>query len=250
MSRKVAILASAAALAAGLTPLISSAGAASVVFPKAGCYDLTDPAGDANYLEPQVPSDPDLDILGVTFQVTKTDLKWFIKVKQLADGPMAADGHRFSLYFDFADHQFAASGSHFAHGTGAIRDGLAQTGQAGHSVQLGVDVPAVVPDTVPPSAAYLNKGFVTSGLTYTFDTAHSMVIGDLPLSDIKKYAGRSFAGRIQGVGVAASEDRYYVSQGADSTESDNSTASFSGTFVAGANKCFPQPKKPAPKKKR
>lgn len=248
-SRKAAILASATVLAAGLTPLITSADAASVVFPKAGCYDLADGAGDANYLEPQVPSDPDLDILGVSFQVTKTDLKWFIKVKQLADGPVAADGHRFALYFDFADHQFAASGSHFAHGSGAIRDGLAKTGEAGGVTQLGVDVPAVVPD-VPPSAAYLNKGFVTSSLTYTFDTAHSVVIGDLPLADIKKYAGRAFGGRILGVGVTASEDRYYVSQPADSTESGNSSSSFSGTFVVGANKCFPQPKKPAPKKKK
>ena len=250
MSRKAAVLASGALLAAGLTPLVSSAGAASaaVVFPKAGCFDLNDPSGDANYANGNVPTDPDLDILGVAFQVTATDLKWYVKVKKLADGPVASDGHRFSLYFDFNNHQFAASGSHFAHGTGAIRDGLAKSGEAGGSVQLGVDVPAVVPD-VPPSAAYLNKGFVTSALTYTFDTAHSMVIGDLPLADIKKYAGRAFGGRILGVGVTASEDRYYVSQPADSTESGNSSSSFSGTFVAGANKCFPQPK-PAPKKKK
>lgn len=248
MSRKAAVLAAAAALVAGVTPLLPSAGAATVALPKPGCFDIGDASGDANYLNANVPSDPDLDILGVSFQVTKTDLKWYIKVAKLGDGPAAADGHRFSLYFDFADHQFAASGSHFAHGTGAIRDGLAKTGEAGASVQLGVDVPAVVPD-VPPSAAYLNKGFVSSGLTYTFDPAHSVVIGDLPLADIKKYAGRAFAGRVLGVGVSASEDRYYVSQGADSTESGNSTASFTGTFVAGSNKCFAAPK-PAPKKKK
>jgi len=250
MSRKAAVLASGALLAAGLTPLVSSAGAASaaVVFPKAGCFDLNDPSGDANYANGNVPTDPDLDILGVAFQVTATDLKWYVKVKKLADGPVASDGHRFSLYFDFNNHQFAASGSHFAHGTGAIRDALAQSGQAGHSVQLGVDVPAVVPD-VPPTAAYLTKGFVTSSLTYTFDTTNSWVIGDLPLADIKKYdGGKKFTGRIVDVGVAASEDRYYVSQGADSTESDNSTAAFSGSFVAGSNKCFAQPKKPAKRK--
>ena len=248
MSRKAARLASAAVLLAGITPLVTSADAATaaVGYPKAGCFDLKDTAGDANYLNAKVPSDPDLDIIGVAFQTTATDLKWFVKVSKLANGPMAADGHRFALYFDFADHQFAASGSHFANGTGAIRDGLASSGQAGHVVQLGVDVPTVTPD-IPPSAAYLNKGFVTSGITYTFDPTGSWVIGDLPLADIKKYAGKKFTGRILGVGVSASEDRYYVSQPADSTESGNSTTAFTGTFVVGSNKCFPAPKPPAHK---
>jgi hypothetical protein len=239
--RKAAVLGSAVALVAGVTPLITSAGAATApALPKAGCFDLTDPAGDASFPEPQVPSDPDLDILGVAFQTTATDFKAFIKVNKLADGPTQADGHRYSVYFDYAGHQFAMSGSHYAHGTGAIRDGLAASGEAGHVTQLGVDVPAVTDPQSP-------KGFVTSGLTFTFDTAHSMVIADLPLADIAKNAGKKFAGRITGLGVVAGLDRYAVSSVVDTTESGNGT-SYSGTFVAGANKCFAAPK-PVKKKK-
>lgn len=243
--RKAAVLASAAALVAGVTPLLTSAnagvavGAASALtLPKAGCFDIKDPAGDAQ-IDGRVPNDPDLDILGVAFQTTSTDFRAFIKVAQLKDGPATTDGHRFAVYFDFADNQFALSGSHYSHGTGAIRDGLAQTGQAGHVTQLGINVPSLT--AVPPATS---KGFVSSGLTYTFDTAHSWVIADLPLADIKKNAGgKKFAGRILGVGVSAGIDEYAVSSVADTTESGNSNVSYTSAFVVGQNKCFAPPAK-------
>ena len=248
MSRKVAILSSVAVVAAGLTPLIGSAGAASVAavaYPKAGCYDIKDISDDAAYPEPQVGSDPDMDILGVAFQTTKTDLKIFIKVKTLANGPKLADGHRYTIYFDYGDHQFGVSGSHYANNTGAIRDGLAASGWAGKTTQLGVDVPSVT--AVPPPTA---RGYVTSNLTFSWDTAKSWVVATLPLADIQKYAGKKLAGRISGVGVASQEDRYAVGSVVDTTEAGNAAGSYTGTFVAGANKCFPAPKPPAKKKKK
>jgi len=248
MSRKVAVLASAAVVAAGLTPLVASAGAASasaVAYPKAGCFDIKDDSDDAAYPEPQAGSDPDMDILGVAFQTTKTDLKIFIKVKKLSDGPMLADGHRYAVYFDYGDHQFAASGSHYAHGSGAVRDGLAASGWAGKTTQLGVDVPAVT--AVPPPTA---RGYVTSNLAFTWDNANNWIVADLPLADIQKYAGKKFTGRISGVGVVSQLDRYAVGSVVDTTEAGNTSGSYTGSFVAGANKCFPAPKPPAKKKKK
>lgn len=247
MSRKVAILASVAMLGAGVTPLISSAGAATAAspFPKAGCYDIADTPGDASYPEPQAGNDPDMDILGVVFQTTKTDLKIFIKVSKLADGPLLADGHRYTVYFDYADHQFGVSGSHYAHGSGAIRDGLASSGWAGKTTQLGVDVPSVT--AVPPPTA---RGYVTSNLSFTWNNAASWIVADLPLADIQKYAGKKFTGRVSGVGVASQEDRYAVGSVVDTTEAGNTNTAFTGSFVVGANKCFAAPKPPAKKKKK
>jgi hypothetical protein len=247
MSRKVAVLAAAGMLAAGITPLVTTAGAAGtgVVYPKAGCFDLKDIPSDAAYPEPQAGSDPDMDILGVAFQTTKTDLKVFIKVNKLSDGPMLADGHRYSIYFDYGDHQFALSGSHYAHGTGAVRDGLAASGWAGKTTQLGVDVPSLT-DVPPPTA----RGYVTSNLSFSWDNANNWIVADLPLADIQKYAGRKFAGRIIGVGVASQLDRYAVGSVIDTTEADNSNLAYTGSFVAGANKCFAAPKPPAKKKKK
>jgi len=248
MSRKVAVLASLGLLGAGVTPLISSAGAATAasIYPKAGCYDIADTPGDASYPEPQAGNDPDMDILGVVFQTTKTDLKIFIKVNKLSDGPVAADGHRYTIYFDYGDHQFGVSGSHYAHGTGAIRDGLAASGWAGKTTQLGVDVPAVT--AVPPPTA---RGYVASNLAFTWDNANNWIVATLPLADIQKYAGKKLAGRISGVGVASQEDRYAVGSVVDTTEAGNASGSYTGTFVAGANKCFAAPKpKPKPKKKK
>ena len=247
MSRKVSVLAAAGVLAAGLTPLVASAGAASLgasatVYPKAGCFDIKDDSGDAVYPQAPASNDPDMDILGVAVQTTKTDLKVFIKINHLADGPVLADGHRYSIYFDYGDHQFALSGSHYAHGSGAVRDGLAQSGFAGHTTQLGIDVPSVT--AVPPPTT---RGYVTSNLAFTWDTANSWVVADLPLADLQKYAGKAFTGRVTGVGVVSQLDRYAVGSVVDTTEPSNGTT-YSGSFVVGANKCFAALKPPKKKK--
>jgi hypothetical protein len=243
--RRIAVLTTLAAITGGIAPLATGAHAAgtpATVMPKAGCFDISDPSGDASYPSSAVASDPDLDILGAAFQTTATDFMAFIKVNKLADGPMLADGHRYSVYFNFGNHQYAVSGSHYANGSGAIRDGLASTGQAGHVTQLGIDVPAATTPTT-------SKGFVDSGLKFTFDTTNSWVIADLPLADISKNAGGAkFAGQITGLAVVSGLDRYAVSSVVDTTEVGNA-ATYSGVWKVGTNKCFPAPK-PAKKKKK
>jgi hypothetical protein len=250
MNRRLAVSATCTALAAGLLPLATGAHAAGVPagYPAAGCFDFTDPTGDAHAVEPANPNnDPDLDITGLALQSTGKDLKAYIKVAQLGDGPSAStDGHRFTLTFAFNGHIFSAAGSSFAHGTGAIRDGLSQTGQAGHLVQLSVDTPAVTsPDAVTGRAAG-DLGYKDSGLTFTWDKTNSFVVIDLPVADIEKYGGAKFTGKLQALAAFSATDEYAVSSQADSTEPGNAT-SYSGVWQVGANKCFPAPK-PATKK--
>jgi hypothetical protein len=252
MSRRAVVSLACAGLVAGALPIVSGAGAASLPagYPAAGCLDLTDVAGDAHALNPNNPnSDPDLDILGLVLQSTGKDLKAFVKVNKLGDGPSAStDGHRFTLTFRFNNHVFAAAGSSFAHGSGAIRDGLASTGQAGKSAQLSVDSP---PSATDPAAITGRTngglGYKDSGLTFTWDKTNSFVVIDLPIADIEKYGGATFTGKLLSVAAYSATDTYAVSSQADSTEAKNATT-YTGTWQVGANKCWPQPK-PAVKKK-
>jgi len=258
MSRRAVVAMTCAGLVAGALPFLPSAGAAGLPagYPTAGCFDLTDGSGDAKPLNANNPnSDPDLDILGVALQSTGKDLKAYIKVNKLADGPsMSTDGHRYTLNFVFNGHVFAAAGSSFAHGSGAIRDGLASTGQAGKSVQLSVDSPASAASQEGVTARTNGKlGYQTSGLTFTWDKNNSWVIVDLPIADIEKYGGAKFTGKLTALAVLSATDEYSVSSQADNTEKANATT-YTGVWQVGANKCWPQPKpvvkkKPAPKKK-
>src|SRR4051794_8295759 len=147
MSRRAVVAMTCAGLVAAGLPFVTGAGAAGLPagYPTAGCFDFSDPSGDATALNANNPNnDPDLDLLGVALQSTGKDLKAYIKVNKLADGPaMSTDGHRYTLTFVFNGHLFSAAGWSFSHGWGAIRDGLAQTGEAGHLVQLGVDPPPI-----------------------------------------------------------------------------------------------------------
>jgi hypothetical protein len=253
MSRRAVVSATCAGLLAAALPVVSGAHAATALpagFPKAGCFDFADDSGDAHPLNGNSPTDPDLDILGVALETTGKDLKAYIKVNKLADGPATStDGHRYTLTFVFNKHLFSAAGSSFAKGTGAIRDGLASTGQAGHLVQLGVDTP---PISVGPGITKLagDRGYKASGLTFTWDKANSWVVVDLPIADIEKYGGAKFTGTLLAVAAFSATDEYAVSSSADSTEKNNA-ATYTGTWRVGANKCWPKPvvKKPAKKKK-
>jgi len=252
MSRRAVVSMVCVGMVAAALPFVADAGAAGLPagYPTAGCFDLTDVAGDAHALNANNPNnDPDLDILGLALQSTGKDLKAFIKVSKLADGPsMSTDGQRFTLSFLFNGHVFSAAGSSFARGTGAIRDGLAQTGQAGHVVQLSVDTPAVTsPEGVSGRAAG-DLGFKDSGLTVTWDKVNSWVVIDLPIADIEKYGGAKFTGKLQALAAFDATEEYAVSSQADSTEPKNA-ATYTGTWVVGANKCWPQPK-PVVKKKK
>ena len=240
MQRRLAVLTTAAAMVAGAGSMLAAAHADGIPadYPAAGCFTYSDPKGDASL--DNLPNDPDLDILGVALETTDTSLKAYTSVDGLtSDGPAMADGHRYSLKFTFNKHVFSASGSDYANGSGPLRDGLAQTGEAAHVTQLGVDTPSVVPDPTNPSG-YFNKGFVDSGLKVTFDYTNKWVVFDLPLADIQKYGGAPFTGTITEVSVAAQTDEYAIGSVWDTTIKDNGATS-TDTWTVGDNKCFGPP---------
>jgi hypothetical protein len=235
LSRRLALACVVAgALAAPTVPAVFAADAPSSPLPTSGCFNLTDPKGDAAF---EVLASDELDITGVALDTTSTSLLGFAKVPALsADGPGAPfDGQRFSLKFTFNGHVFSASGSAYAHGTGAIRDGLAQTGQAAHTTQLGVDTPAVNP-TDPNFVTA--KGFVESGLKVTFDYKNRWVIFDLPIADIEKYGQAKFTGDITTVGAVAQTDEYAVGSVWDTAPDAGDDGNPSGVWTVGDNKCF------------
>ena len=236
MSRRALVYAAAAAtMAAAAGPLVLSASAA-VKYPAAGCFTAVDVGGtgDASF-DAVSPNDPDLDIVGVAMDATKTTLFTFVKIDKLAAGPMATDGARYSVDFTFNGHIFSMSGSTYQFGSGPIRDGLAQTGQAGGTTQLGVDVPALT--DVPPAT---DKGFKTSGLKVTFDTKRSYVVFALPNKDISKYGGKKYTPvgtTLAGIDAKSGTDEYAVSSIWDTTNSDNG-ASGGPQWVTCQNTCF------------
>jgi len=246
VSRRAVVAVACASVAATALPFVTAADAAATPkgYPRAGCFDFKDPSGDAPALNADNPmSDPDLDILGVAFEKTAKDFKAFIKVNKLGAGPSAStDGHRYTVSFLFNGHVFSLAGSHFAHGSGAIRDGLASTGQAGHSTQLGVDIPSVTSTAAVSGRTSGNLGYKTSGLTLTWDTKNSWVVVSLPIADIQKYGGAKFTGTLQELAAFSANDLYAVSETSDTTEQGNS-ATYTGIWKVGANKCFITPKK-------
>jgi hypothetical protein len=250
--RRLAVLAGMATLSAGIAPLATGAhadGAPAPVMPKVGCFDATDPSGDASF-DGVGPQDDSLDITGLALESTKTDLLGFIKAPKLATSPSTGtDGERFTMSFTFNGHVFGLSGSSYSHGTGAIRDGLATTGQAGKSTQLSIDAPASATSQDGITGRVTGGlGYKDSGLKFTFDTKNGWVIVDLPIADIEKYGGAKFTGPLSAVGAYAAYDNYAVSSGVDSTSPDNLTNDFTLGWKVGTNKCFPAP--PAPKKKK
>jgi len=241
MHRRLVVLATAAAMVAGAGSLLAAhaAGPLPAEYPAAGCFTYSDPKGDAVF-DGESPNDPDLDILGVSLETTDTSLKAYVKVDGLTtDGPQFADGHRYTLRFTFNKHVFSAAGSDYANGSGPIRDGLAQTGHAGHVTQLGVDTPPIDP-TNPDPAILTSPGYVDSGLKVTFDYTNSWVVIDLPIADIQKYGGAPFTGTLDAVSVISATDEYLVSSTWDSTVKDNGATS-TDTWTVGDNKCFGPP---------
>ncbi|MDQ1697076.1 MAG: hypothetical protein QOJ03_2429 [Frankiaceae bacterium] len=241
MSRRaIGVYAIAATLVAGVGPLTFDAHAAALKYPKAGCFTVTDPKGDATF--EAAPNNRDLDIRGFALESTRTDLLAFVKIDKLAAGPGSTDGARYTLDFTFNNHIFSASGSTYSHGSGAVRDGLAQTGQAGHTVQLGVDVPPIAVGTGLLDLVTKDRGFKTSKLKVTFDTKRSWVVFDLPIADIQKYGGAKFAGGLTAVDVKTGTDEYAVSSIWDTTAVANASTS-TDAWSVGDNSCFPTKKR-------
>lgn len=234
LSRRLAVAcALTGVVAAPIVPAVFAADAPAYSLPAAGCFNLTDPKGDAQF---EVLASDALDITGVALDATSTSLLGFAKVPALsADGSEPFDGQRFTLKFTFNGHVFSASGSEYAHGTGAVRDGLAQTGQAAHTTQLGVDTPAV--DPTDPNFVTA-KGFVESGLKVTFDYKNKWVVWQLPISDIEKYGQAKFTGDLTTAGAVAQTDEYAVGSAWDTAPDAGDDGNPSGVWTVGDNKCF------------
>jgi hypothetical protein len=204
--------------------------------PAASCLTVTDPSGDAHVNNTdKVPYDADLDILGLTLRSTATSLVGYVKVADLADGPAYGDGHRYTINFTFNGHVFSLSGSHYKNGTGAVRDALATSGQAGRTTQLGVDTPSV-------TSTNTNRGFKDSGLEVTFDQDANWVVMELPFADVTKHGGKAFGGTITNVDVRATTDAYAVGIVADTTNPNNTqTTDPKVAWTVGDNRCFTMP---------
>lgn len=193
--------------------------------PANGCYSISDPKGDARLNDAsQVPNDPDLDILGLVLRTTPSALQAYVKVADLAGGPMASDGHRFFVDFTFNGHAFAMEASHYKVGSGAVRDALAATGRTAGTTQLVVDGKDVTELTA-------DRGFKASGLKATFDPAADFVLMELPFADIGRYGGRAFTGTLTNVVASSAIDHYALSSIADDTAEG-------GRWNVGDNACF------------
>jgi hypothetical protein len=210
--------------------------------PRPGCVTLSDPKTDTTPLMPAsnlpawpVPNDPDLDLTSLTMRTTATELVAYLGVDKLDTGPMTTDGHRFTLDFTFNKHVFSAAASSYSNGSGALRDGLAETGQAGHVVQLGVDVPSLT--AVPPAT---DKGFKESGLKATWDLPNNRVVLQLPIADIVKYGGAPFTGDLTALDAKTATDSYAISTQADNTNPGNASAG-TAKWRIGDNACFAPP---------
>jgi hypothetical protein len=243
MHRRLAVLTTAAAMVAGAGSLLAAHAADPVPadYPAAGCFLYTDPADDSADPSGMILTDPTVDISGFALETTATSLKAYTRVPGLSNNPADAapiDGRRYTLKFTFNKHVFSAAGSEYAMGSGPIRDGLAQTGQAGHTTQLGVDTPAV--DPTDPNFITA-KGFVDSGLKVTFDFKNGWVIFDLPIADIQKYGGATFTGDLTGVVIQGQTDEYAIGTVWDSAPNLDANNDPVGKWTVGDNKCFGPP---------
>ncbi|MEO6205088.1 MAG: hypothetical protein ABIO67_06880 [Mycobacteriales bacterium] len=222
---------------ASASPPAAGGTAAAGGLPVAGCVLSTDPKDDAHPLNANAPTDPDLDLLGLTYGTSDGSLRAFAKINKLAAGPASStDGHRFSFYFTFNKHVFAMAGSAYKNTANAsVKDGLASTGQFSKVTQLSVDGPGL---TDPNSRT--NPGFVASGLKFSFDLKNSYVIATLPVADIEKYGKAPFAGStLTGLYVTSATDTDVVSSQADVLPDGAPTTKPSTlTYDAGDNHCF------------
>jgi hypothetical protein len=206
--------------------------------PAADCVLVKDPKGDAHTPNANVPNDPDLDMTGLTLGSDAKNLYAYIKVDKLAAGPQIHDGHRFYVSFTFNKHNFTMAGSAYKDGSGQIRDGLAQTGQAAHVTQLAVDGISNAAD--PARFTGAGPGFVESGLKYVFDQKTSTVTAILPIADLEKYGKAPSAGTtVTSVYGGTFGDAYAVAQQADAIPDGATSPDTSKlTWTVGDNHCF------------
>lgn len=209
--------------------------------PRAGCFHVVDPAGDAK-LNAQLANDPDLDITGMTLRSSGTWLLTYLKVDKLAAGPAISDGHRFTIEFVFNKHLFTVAASNYkTEASEDIREGLAATGKNGHMVQMSVDTVSTISAATAEAyvAGQVSPPYRDSGSLASFDTKNGYVVIGIPIADIEKYGQAKFTGATAVTGKS-SADFWRNSLGADTTAKDNVAAS-TDAWTLGDNKCFPQP---------
>jgi hypothetical protein len=213
-----------------LVPAVPAAGEITAERPAGSCIDIADDAGDAK-LGGNAPTDPDLDITGVSLRSTPSMLLAYLRVPGLTTKPAAADGHRFSIDFTFNDHVFAVAASSYATGNSqSVREALAGEGISGGMVQMSLDTPTAI--GVPYARSQATPPYVESGSKAVFDTAKGYVVIGVPVADIQKYGQAPFAGALlKDVVAKGTADFYRNSLIADSTTAAN--------WFAGTNKCFP-----------
>lgn len=218
-------------------------GAPPADLPLAGCFHVADPTGDGKInSNANFPNDPDLDITGMTLRSSGGWLLAYIKADKLANGPMLADGHRYTLEFTFNKTLFTVAASAYKNAASAqIREGLAATGKNGHMVQMSINTISSVTNTGYVPGA-VSPPYVESGSKAVFDTKTSWVTIAVPIADIEKYGKASFnaATPLTGVIGKSTADYWRNSLGADTTAKDNASTT-TDTWKLGDNKCFPQP---------
>lgn len=217
MSRPVRLAVLAAVVGSGaLTPLVLPARAASDV-PSNGCFQVVDRVGDA--------SDPDLDLVGVAFKTTSTSLRAYVRANALRSSPQRGDAHRFAVAFTYRGVRFTAAASASAHGTDQLRDNPAAGRTVGAATQLYVD------STLLPA--------VSSDVTAVFDQRNSLVVLDVPVRDITRYAGSPW-----GSGAGALLTDVVATSAVDlvaGTLQTDTTGSSNATYAVGDNRCFGPP---------
>ncbi|HEX8003780.1 MAG TPA: hypothetical protein VF519_13930 [Mycobacteriales bacterium] len=202
--------------------------------PRAGCLHWTDPTGDGNVGNANVPNDPDLDLTGLTVRQSAGWLLAYLKVDKLGTGPTAADGHRFSFEFTFNKHLFTIAASQYKNAQSEqVREGLAATGRNGHMVQMSVDsVSAIGPAYV---TGQVTPPYVASGAKAAFDPKSGFVTIGVPVADVEKYGQAPLAGALTGVNGKSTADYWRNSLSADTV-----AGAATDNWTVGDNKCFPQ----------
>jgi hypothetical protein len=195
--------------------------------PAAGCFDFSDPKGDAppvTLTAPAMANDPDLDILGVAYQTTADKFTTYIKVDKLATRPAQAPGHTF--YSDFTYNKLAFSIFAASYDPAAI----------GTARNTGASSGAPLAPTAQLRVAGTYKADVV--VDAKFDVPNSMVTLTVPRAALDKYATVPFA---DGTEMTLVKARSNADAGGVTPAGGDTTGTPESKLVVGSNKCFGPP---------
>ena len=188
------------------------------------CFDFTDPKGDAApYAQaaPAVANDPDLDILGVTYQTTADRFVTTIRVDKLATRSAYAPGHVF--YSDFTFNKLAFSIFAATYDPSAI----------GTARNTGAEATGVLAPTAQFRVAGAYKADVP--VDAKFDLATSTVTLSVPRDGITKHAKTEFA---DGAELTLVKAVSKVDFGGVTPAGGDVTGPADAKLVVGSNACF------------